>query len=76
MKHLFAVTLLPSILVGCASTYPPEVTASRDPSDLSAEVAPSHHHTPVAGYQYRDPVDPKPWKKLNDDAASEGSDAS
>lgn len=76
MKHLFSVAILPLILGGCASTYPSEVTASRDPSDLSAEVVPAHHHNPVAGYQHRDPVDPKLWRKLNDDAASEGSDAS
>ncbi|UVC06858.1 hypothetical protein IHQ71_16545 [Rhizobium sp. TH2] len=76
MKHLLSVAILPLILGGCASTYPSEVTASRAPSDLSAEVVPSHHHNPVAGYQHRDPVNPKPWRKLNDDAASEGSDAS
>lgn len=76
MRHLFPVAILPLFLGGCASTYLPEVTASRDPSDVSAEVLSSHHHSPVAGYQHRDPVDPKPWRKLNDDAASEGGDQS
>ena len=76
MKHLLSVAILPLILGGCASTYPSEVTASRDPSEVGAEVVPSHHHSPVAGYQHRDPVNPKPWRKLNDNAASEGSDAS
>jgi hypothetical protein len=76
MRHLLSVAILPLFLGGCASTYPSEVTASRDPSDPSAEIVSSHHHNPIAGYLHRDPVDPKPWKKLNDDAASEGGDQS
>lgn len=76
MRHLLSVAILPLILGGCASTYPLEVTASRDPSDPSAEIVSTHHQSPVAGYQHRDPVDPKPWRELNNDAASEGGDAS
>lgn len=76
MRHLLSVAILPLFLGGCASTYPSEVTSSRDPSDASAEIVSSHHHNPVTGYQHRDAVDPQPWKKLNDDAASEGGNAS
>lgn len=76
MRHPLSVAILPLLLGGCASTYLPEVTASRDPSDPRAEVVSTHHHNPVAGYQHRDSVDPRPWKKPNDDAASEGSNAS
>lgn len=76
MKHLLSVALLPLLLGGCASTYPSEVTASRSPDDPTAEVGTADYHSPVAGYQHREPVDAKPWRKLNDDASSEGEDAS
>jgi hypothetical protein len=76
MKHMFSVAILPIILGGCASTYPAEVTTSRDPSDVSADFRRAHYHSPVAGYQHRVPVDPKPWKQLNDDVSSPGEDAS
>jgi hypothetical protein len=76
MKHMFSVAILPIILGGCASSYPAEVTASRDPSDVTADFRRSHYHSPVAGYAHRIPVDPKPWKKLNDDLSSDDGDAS
>jgi hypothetical protein len=76
MKQMFSVAVLPVLLAGCAATYPAQVTASRDPSDIHAEVLPTHHHSPMAGYNARVPIDPKPWRKLNDDVSSEGDDAS
>lgn len=71
MRHLITVAILPALLAGCVATRPPEVTAFRDPADPSAEIRPGRHHTPVAGYTARMPVDPKPWKKLNEDLSSE-----
>jgi hypothetical protein len=75
MKHLLTVAILSALLAGCAASKPPEVTAFRDPADPSAEIRPGHHHSPVA-YTARVPVDPKPWKKLNEDLSSDGGDAS
>jgi hypothetical protein len=75
MRHLYAVAVLPALLAGCAATKPPEVTAYRDPADASAEMRSNRHHSPVA-YTARVPVDPKPWKKLNEDASSNEGDAS
>jgi hypothetical protein len=75
MRHLFTVAVLPAFLAGCAATKPPEVTAYRDPTDLSAEVRTSRYRSPIA-YIARVPVTPKPWKKLNDDLSSDGGDAS
>ncbi|MDB5526531.1 MAG: hypothetical protein JWM58_4294 [Rhizobium sp.] len=76
MKHMFSVAILPILLGGCASTYPAEVTAARDPADVTADFQRSHYHSPVAGYSHRVPVDPKPWKKLNDDVSTKDGDAS
>lgn len=75
MKHLLTVVVLPVLLAGCAATKPPEVTAYRDPADPSVEIRPGHHHSPVV-YTARVPVEPKPWKKLNEDLSSDGGDAS
>ena len=75
MRHLYAVAVLPVLLAGCAATKPPEVTTYRDPSDPSAETASTRHRSPVV-YTARVPVDPKPWKKLNEDASSDEGDAS
>lgn len=75
MKHLLMVAALPVLLAGCAATKPPEVTSYRDPADPSIEAKSSHHHSPVA-YTARVPVEPEPWKKLNEDLSSDGGDAS
>ena len=75
MRHLITVAFLPAFLTGCAATKPPEVTAYRDPADPSTETRSSHHHSPVV-YTARVPVDPKPWKKLNEDISSDEGDAS
>ena len=76
MKHMFSVAILPAMLAGCAASYPAEVTPYRDPSDVAADIRPSPYISPVAGYHSRMPADPKPWRKLNEDASSEGGDAS
>lgn len=75
MRHLFAVAVLPVLLAGCAATKPPEITAYRDPADPLAETASARYRSPVA-YTARVPVDPKPWKKLNEDISTDEGDAS
>ncbi|MBL0375242.1 hypothetical protein JJB09_24820 [Rhizobium sp. KVB221] len=76
MKHLFSVAILPIVLGGCAATPPAEVTTPRDPSDVAATITLSRFHSPVSGYAHRMPVDPKPWRKLNEDVSPDGGDAS
>ncbi|WP_082554045.1 MULTISPECIES: hypothetical protein [Rhizobium] len=72
MKPIFLVVALPLIASGCASTFPPEVTASGDLADLPFDVRPVHYHSPVTGYTHRVPVDPKPWRNQNDAQAPDG----
>ena len=76
MRHLLSAIILPLILGGCTSTHPSEITSLRSPSDPSAEIVSTYHRNPLAGYVDRAPVDPKPWRKLNDDAGSQEGDAS
>jgi hypothetical protein len=75
MKHLFSVAVLPALLAGCAATQTPEVSTFRNPADLSAEIRPFRHRSPLA-YTARVPVEPKPWKKVNEGAAADEGDAS
>jgi hypothetical protein len=68
MIRVFPAALLPLILGGCATTLPPEVTAFRSPADIAS--APRlHHHSVITSYTHREPVDPKPWRQLNDERA-------
>lgn len=75
MRHLFTVVVLSALLAGCAATRPPEVVAWRDPADPSVETMARRYSSPVA-YTPRVPVDPAPWKTLNEDMSSSEGDAS
>lgn len=65
MKRLFLVVALPLAVSGCASTLP-EVVASADNPDTVSDVRPVRYRSPLAVYTHRVPVDPKPWRGLND----------
>ncbi|CDZ59843.1 Hypothetical protein NGAL_HAMBI2605_07150 [Neorhizobium galegae bv. orientalis] len=65
MKHLFLVVALPLFASGCASTLP-EVVASTDHPDTVPDARPLRYQSPIDGYTHRMPVDPKPWRGLND----------
>lgn len=75
MTRIFSVALLLLILGGCATTSPPEVLAFRNPFDITNSVRKLHHHSVISNYNHRDPVDPKPWRQLNDDRAPATEDS-
>ncbi len=65
MKLMFLVVAIPLAASGCASTLP-EVVASSGYPDTVSDVRPVPYQSPVGGYTQRMPVDPKPWRGLND----------
>ncbi len=71
MKRLFLVAALPFVVSGCASTLP-EVVAYNNHPDTVVDVAPIAYQNPVGAYFHRMPVDPKPWRGLNDAQAPDG----
>lgn len=76
MYRFVAVALLPLLVSACTSaTSPPEVAGYRSPTDVSAGIRNTHHHTPVTGYTHRNPVEPKSWRCVNNPVAGceEGS---
>lgn len=71
MKRLFLVAAVPFIVTGCASTLP-EVVASTGHPDSTSDAVPLAYQNPIGGYSHRMPVDPKPWRGLNDAQAPDG----
>ena len=67
MKHLFLVVAIPLAASGCASTLPDVVASATHP-----DTAPIAYQNPVVAYSHRMPVDPKPWRSLNDAQAPDG----
>lgn len=64
MKPSFLVAALPLLVSGCATTLPEVVDSANNP--YSAHTAPVRYQSPIGGYTHRLPVDPKPWRGLND----------
>ncbi|WP_105373828.1 hypothetical protein [Neorhizobium huautlense] len=71
MKHLFLVVAMPLFVSGCAATLP-EVVASTDHPDSATDIRPVRYQNPVGAYIHRLPLDPKPWRGLNDAQAPKG----
>lgn len=71
MKRFFLVAAIPLAVSGCASTLP-DVVASTGHPDTANGVAPVAYQNPVGAYSHRIPVDPKPWRRLNDAQAPDG----
>ncbi|WP_117191577.1 hypothetical protein [Rhizobium terrae] len=64
MKPSFLVAALPLLVSGCASTLPEVADLAGHPD--SAYATPVAYQSPIGGYNHRVPVDPKPWRGLND----------
>lgn len=71
MKRMFLVAALPLLVSGCASTLP-EVIASTNHPGTAIDTPPIAYQNPVGGYSHRMPVNPKPWRGLNDAQAPGG----
>jgi len=70
MFRFFLAAAMPLALAGCAGANgPAEFMPVNSPVDSSAGIRNTHHHTVLNGYTHRVPVDPKPWRQLNDSQA-------
>lgn len=73
MRSLLFAALLPLGLVGCvADALPTGPFSDRHPADPGRETRRNPSATVVGDYVHRDPVDPKPWRLLNDRQAPGG----
>ena len=64
MEPFFVVAALPLVASGCGSTLPEVVDSGSQPD--SAYAAPVRYEGVIGSYTHRIPVDPKPWRGLND----------
>jgi len=67
MRNIILAGLLSAGLGGCMSTTPPEVLAYRDAADAHVGIRHTHPTNIIGNYNHRDPVEPRPWRKLNDE---------
>ena len=71
MKLTFLVVGVLLLVSGCTSTLPEVVAATGHP-DTVTDVRPVRYQNAIGAYTHRIPVDPKPWRGLNDAQAPKG----
>ena len=77
MKNPIQALLLGLFLSSCAQSVSPiDVIGYQSPADADTAIRDTHHHNIIGEYNHRDPVDPKSWRKLNDDQAPKKGDGS
>lgn len=75
-RRLLAVGwALPLIGAGCASTKLPSLVSGPDPSDAQARAPAAPYTSVTAGTVDHQPVEPKPWREMNDRVAPRGGRA-
>lgn len=68
MKLISLAMLAASLSVaGCASSAPPDILPVFNAADPMMGLRDAPYSPVVTNYQHRAPVDPKNWRKLNDD---------
>ncbi len=66
MKKITFALLSSALLAGCAaSIQPTEVTSYDSPVESDTGIVSTHYHGIIGKYTHREPVDPRPWRKLN-----------
>jgi hypothetical protein len=66
MKIASSAMLASLLVAGCAATTPPDIVPAFNPADPVMGVRDVHYH-PVVDYRHREPVDPKNWRRLNEE---------
>lgn len=70
MKIIVSTALMSALLTGCSSTNAPtDIIAYKSPVDANTGIRDTRHHNIIGDYNHREAVEPKPWRKLNDDQA-------
>lgn len=63
---------LPLVLGACQTvqlSFLPDMASLTAPADPTQSVRNTNPHGVVTEYTHREPVDPKPWRQLNDEQA-------
>jgi len=74
MKNIIYALLGSAVLAGCStSLQPTEVTSFDSPANSQAGIRNTHYHGIIGEYNHRDPVDPRNWRKQNEEQTIDGS---
>lgn len=77
MFRILLAAAVPLTLAGCVTAgEPASIMSASSPADPDAGIRNLRYQTVLDGYTHRVPVDPKPWRQLNDSqapGAGEGS---
>ncbi|AZO68357.1 MAG: hypothetical protein E5Y88_15555 [Mesorhizobium sp.] len=65
MKIASSAMLASLLVTGCAATTPPDILPAFNPADPAMGVRDVHYHPVVVDYRHREPVDPRNWRRLN-----------
>ncbi|MBA5775561.1 hypothetical protein H2509_00315 [Stappia sp. F7233] len=69
MKNLILAVLLPAGLGACTASQPQNVLPLQSPADAQIGLLRSADISAIGEYTHRVPIDPKPWRQLNDEQA-------
>jgi hypothetical protein len=76
MKTACYAMLSASLFVaGCAATPPADILPDFNPANAATGLRDARYR-PVVNYVHREPVDPKNWRRLNDELAPSTGDES
>lgn len=72
------MVLAPLLALAACSSGPrlPDLAAGPSPADPAAGIRSISHTNPAGDYHAREPVEPAPWRRLNEQVAPGGGDAS
>lgn len=73
MKHQMLVVAVPLVLAACASPLPEGLATAGNP-EIATGISPIQYSNPAGDYNRRMPVDPKPWRGLNDAQRPKGGE--
>lgn len=75
--RLLAVLVPLASLAACSASQDlPNLLAGASPADPSAGIRPGGYPSSLGDYHHRGPVDPAPWRRLNDEQAPAKGNAS
>lgn len=67
MLRILVAALAPLVVSACSQTPLPVVVPFASPLNVDAGIRPPSYRSPLNGFSARQPVNPKPWRQLNDE---------
>lgn len=72
MKFSYLAMFASLSVAGCSAATPPYVLPAFNAADPALGIRDTHYHPVVTDYHAREVVEPRNWRKLNDDLSPAG----